>query len=255
MADERRSASHLDGDAAYARYRAGLTLDEVAQEFGVSRERVRQVFSENEFPVRSLAETAALRRSRLVSEAGDSIRVAFAESRDIDEVAKKLALPRSVVASVVESSFTSKERRKKLRPVKRKYSDDELRSFLLEASTTLGGVLSANAYTKFARSRKTEDGRPWPTHQTFGLRYGTWRAALLDAGLAANPSSPIAGQVIFEVSHCVDALRAAAREVGTPLTTHAYDEYAKSTKGALPSLATVRHKLGRWPEALSRAGL
>src|SRR5579875_2266732 len=112
--------------------------------------------------------------------------------------------------------------------------------FLRAASMALGGVLSAHGYTDYARAQRTPDGRPWPTHQTHALRFGSWREAVTAAGLAANPSSPTAGQTIVEEGHCIDALRAAARARGrSPPTADEYEEFARASNGALPSQATV----------------
>jgi hypothetical protein len=173
--------------------------------------------------------------------------------RDVDAVAEELGLPRPLVAATVRG-LTPAERRKP-KAARKKYSRDELISFLQIASKALGGVLSAQAYTDYARSRRTSDGRPWPTHQTHALRFGSWRAAVIAAGLTANPPSPIAGQTIFEEGHCIDALRAAARALGHVPTAEDYEAFAKASNGALPSGATVRQRLGTWYESLALAGL
>jgi hypothetical protein len=235
-------------------YEAGATLEEVGRAYGISRERVRQIFRDHGLPVRSVKDARALQRARQTSQYAPCIKNRFRELRDVNAVAQELQLPRNLVAEIVQGSFTPAERRRP-KHARKKYSDEELIRFLQVASTELGGVLTAQGYTDFARTRRTRDGRPWPTHQTHALRFGSWRAAVNAAGLAANPSSPIAGQMIFEDGHCIDALRAAARAVGRAPTADEYDEFAKASNGALPSQATVRHRLGRWYQALDRADL
>jgi hypothetical protein len=235
-------------------YESGATLEEVGHAFGITRERVRQIFRDNGMPVRSVKDAHALQRARQSRQHASRIEDRFRHLRDVDAVAQELQLPKTLVAEIVEDSFTPAERRKP-KTMRKKYSDEELITFLQAASTALGGVLSAHGYTAYARGRKTGDGRPWPTHQTHALRFGSWRAAVTAAGLAANPSSPIAGQTIFEDGHCIDALRAAARALGRTPTADEYEEFARSSKGALPSQATVRHRLGGWYQALERAGL
>ena len=235
-------------------YERGATLEEVGRAFSISRERVRQIFRDHGLPVRSVKDSHRLRRARQSDEYASRVKDRFRQLRDVDAVAQDLELPRTLVAEMIEGAFAPAERRKP-KNARKKYSDEELIEFLQTASSTLGGVLSAQGYTAFSRRRKTQDGRPWPTHQTHALRFGSWRAALEAARLAANPSSPIAGQTIFDEGHCIDAVRAAARALGRPPTADDYEEFARVSNGALPSQATVRHRLGRWYQALERAGL
>jgi hypothetical protein len=115
--------------------------------------------------------------------------------------------------------------------------------------------LTTSGYNQFARDRSFADGRPWPTYQTHFHRFGSWRGALLAAGLSANPSSAMAGQRIFDKSHCIDAIRHVRREVGAVPTASEYESMARASSGALPSLATVRTRCGSWSEALRMAGL
>jgi hypothetical protein len=137
----------------------------------------------------------------------------------------------------------------------KKYSDEELLRILKEANIALGGVLTTSAYDQLSKGRYLDDGRPWPTHQTHFHRFGSWRVALHAAGLMANPSSPIAGQRLFEQSHCVDAVRHVQRELGTAPTIRSYEAVVRTTNGALPSVATVRNRCGSWRKALQLAGL
>jgi hypothetical protein len=139
--------------------------------------------------------------------------------------------------------------------VSERYSREELIECLREASEELGGVLSTWAYTDLARTRHFADGRPWPTHQTHSLRFGSWRSALLEAGLEANPSSAIAGQRLFEVSHCIDAIRYVSHELGRAPSVRDYERIAIDSNGALPSSATIRKRCGSWGKAVEMAAL
>lgn len=252
--DRRRNDRAARAVSAYELYQGGATLDEVGRQFGVTRERIRQIFREHGFPTRSVGESQQLKRQQQLSADPELICRTYLDCKDLAEVARRLELPRSLVREVVDSELTAADRRKD-RNTRKKYSDDELIDFLRAASQDLGGVLSGAAYDEFARSRRTADGRPWPTRQTHILRYGTWRKAVTAAGLSANPSSPIAGQTLFDDNQCIDALRAAARSIGRAPTADEYEEFARLSGGAFPSQATVRNRLGRWYQALRRAGL
>jgi hypothetical protein len=170
-------------------------------------------------------------------------------------VARKLDLPKSTVVEVLNEQLTPSERRAGWKRQKRKYSDSELIEFVRIASSQLGGVLSATGYTAFARGRQTADGKPWATHQTHFHRFGSWRKALQAAGLRANPPSAITGRRLFEPAHCIDAVRAVSRDLGKDPTAAEYDDCARESGGALPSLATVRNRCGTWSDALRLAEL
>jgi hypothetical protein len=137
----------------------------------------------------------------------------------------------------------------------KRYSDAELLQVLCDANEAIGGVLTTTAYDRYAHERNFADGRPWPTHQTPFKRFGSWRRALLAAGLAANPSSAIAGRRIFDQSHCIDAIRHVHRQVGAVPTFSEYESIAKASGGAFPSSATVRNRCGSWAAALRMAEL
>jgi hypothetical protein len=236
----------------YELYSRGATLAEVGDAFGLSRERVRQLLVESGVRTRGTGETLALQRSRELSESRGKVCSAFDEMRDTRRVSKHLGIPHAVVKAIVKDHFPPRTRRNKR--VKKLYSEEELLGFLKKASQELGGVLTTAAYNRFAKGRRSR-GRHWPTNQVYYQRFGSWRSALQTAGLAANRSSPIAGKRLFDESHCLDALRAAAREFGGAPTVAQYDTFARASHGGLPSAATVRNRCGRWNDALAKAGL
>lgn len=252
------SGPHDDRDRAmYAFYAGGATLQEVGDRFGVSRERVRQVFRQRGWTTRSIKDVAALQRAAEHALAPKIIEL-YEQVDDVREIARRLDVSQTTVRDVIKAARrarpASESRRKHGNPQK-VYSDEDLLMCLRTASQALGGVLTTSAYGEFIKGRFLDDGRPWPTHQAVQLRFGSWRAALVAAGLRANPSSPIAGQRIFEVAHCVDAVRHVAREVGHAPSASEYERAARASSGGLPSLATVRHRCGGWLDALAAAGL
>ena len=238
----------------YALYEAGATLQEVGEQYDITRERVRQLFGEHGLHVRSIAEAAALRRESELGRASDVVRE-FERSGDEREVAKKLGLSATSVHAIVNANIENPRLHRKRRTPKKRYSDQELIDCLREASVALGGVLTTGAYSEFARTRRFKDGRPWPTHQTHFHRFGSWRKALSNAGLRSNRASAIAGQHVFEREHCIDSVRDLARTLARAPTAAEYEQYARASNGAAPSLATVRNRCGRWYEVLRMAGL
>jgi hypothetical protein len=231
-------------------YANGGTLEAVGQEYGLTRERVRQIFRDAGLPTIPLAE----RRRRATQQRAGEIVDKFRELHDQREVAKVLGLPKVVVDEVLRKRLPASELRKRSKYAK-KYSNDELISMLRQASEALGGVLTKDDFECYARGRTLSDGRAWPTGQTHMLRFGAWRKALEAAGLRANPSSAIAGQMLFNEAQCIDALRHLARELGRAPTVAEYDTYARETNGALPCVATIRNRCGAWYDALAKAGI
>jgi Homing endonuclease associated repeat len=201
-------------------YRAGRSLRAVGAEFGISAERVRQLFRENDLGTRSPDEGKAMRKRQ--------------REKRKDNVAEKTSRP--------PAAWISK-----------KYTDEELLEVLRKTSEALGGVLTTLAYNEYAAGRSFPDGRPWPSHQTHFHRFGSWRQSLLSAGLAANPSSAISGQRIFDRGQCIDAIRHVGRELGHPPSLRQYETLARKSNGGLPSGATVRNRCGSWSAAVRLA--
>lgn len=167
-------------------YLGGATLEEVGARFGLSRERVHQIFAEAGIPTRSARETATLRHQRLVDERGEQICDAFARSKDIAAIAHRFGASRKAVREIVAERFPPSERRHGGRlPV---YSDEELIAFLREAAAAVPGRLTTGAYARYAAGRRTDDSRPWPSFQTPAKRFGTWCRACERAGFGVPRS-------------------------------------------------------------------
>lgn len=212
-------------DAMYAMYQTGASLREVGAVYGISGERVRQLFAAAELATRSRAEANVRRKAEIPAAQSEQTRQRKSRTGRRHAWAKK------------------------------KFTDGELISCLQGASQVVGGVLSTTAYAHFAKTRRFPDGRQWPTHQTHFHRFGSWRNALRAAGLRANPSSAIAGQRLFEVGHCIDAIRHVYRELDRIPSVNDYERIATASNGALPSSATIRNRCGTWADALRMADL
>lgn len=239
----------------YDLYNTGATLREVGERFGLTGERVRQIFRSAGLSTRSITETQSLRHDHLVEEQGDQIAAAFRRHKDVGEVAERLKVPHTLVKEIVVSRFPPRERRRPRRPIPPKYPDSEMVAFLQEASATKDGPLSIEDYRRYAERRSTDDGRSWPSIYTFIRRFGSWRKALIRASLPVNSSGPSSIKPKFSKQDCIDALGEAARTLAEPPTITAYDELARNSNGRLPSALTVKNRLGSWYSALARAGL
>lgn len=248
----RRGRAALMADA----YVAGATLQHIGDEHSISRERVRQILRHAGYDMDELkAKAKAARGRRIRREQGPAIREMLGLGRTASEVASALGVPLDVVKRIDagDPSYARTRRIARHKTYAPKYGDEDVLSCLREANAALGGVLTTAAYDAYARGRTLPDGRPWPTHQTAHLRFGSWRAALERAGLSANASSPIAGRRIFTDGHCIDAILEVERVLGHLPSVAEYERYAAAMAGVLPSAATVRNRFGGWRRALEAA--
>ncbi len=238
------------------RYAAGATLDAIGKDFGLTRERVRQLILKGGYRMSELKAAAAVaRRRRITQNSRAEIRRMLLGGLPLNAVVAALHVPIAIVREIDATdpayARTRKASRKKTSSVK--YTDEEVLECLRAASERLGGVLTTTGYDRFTRGQSFADGRNLPTHQTAFLRFGSWRAALDAAGLSSNPSTPIAGSRIFSEGNCIDAILEVERALGHLPSVAEYETYAKRLAGAVPSAGTIRHRFGRWPHALRRA--
>jgi transposase len=237
----------------YELYQRGSSRREVGEKFGVSSSRVGQLFSEAGLPTRPPGASKKSERE-IDPQTAQEILDCFMRLKNQRLVATELEIAQRTVRSVLNERLSrSQYRALTQNPAKRTYTDDELIAFLREAAHDK--TLSMKAYTDFARDRRTADGRRWPTYQTHYKRFGSWRDALIKAGLPANEGSPSLTRRKFDVDRCVEAVRFARDALGTYPTSEEYDQYARKSKGALPSAATIRNRCGTWTDALCMAGL
>lgn len=239
----------------YEFYVAGATLEEVGVRFRLTRERVRQIFREAGMSTRTMRETIALRNDRLVRQRGEEIRAAFLVSKDIGVVAQQLDLPRVIVREVVKDLLSAVESHQPRKVPPPMYSIEQLLSFLQKAAAATSEPLSVTVYRRYAALREADDGRHWPSEHTYVKRFGSWRRALVQAGLEPSVRTGVSRRK-YSDQDCVEALRAVARALGESPTATAYGRFVRSMpKGAFPSEMTIRNRFGLWPNALERAGL
>lgn len=169
------------------------TLEEVGEHEGITREGVRVRLKGMGIKPRSLTETNALRERRSISLRGEEIRKKFFQTRDVVETARQLGLSDALVERAVRELVPDFKVLTRVPPNQSKrYSTDELLAALREAAESAPGILSTNYYDAFVAAHPTlPDGRARPGKQTMAHRFGTWRDALLRAGLPANPPSGV----------------------------------------------------------------
>lgn len=237
-----------------ALYEAGATLEEVGRSYGLTRERIRQVLRKYGFDVGTLkAASRSARQRRKTVELEAFIGDRLSAGEPLHKIASAAGVSLSAVGrtGLVDPDLIAIAQLDR-KPVTPLYSDMEVIDCLKLANQELGGVMTSIEYEKAAANRMLPDGRNWPGRQTAMGRFGSWRTALMAAGLPANPSSAIAGKRQYEMAHCIDAILEVERYLGRVPTAREYERYAR-LNGGLPSLSTVRHRHGQWHLAVIRA--
>lgn len=239
----------------HALYVQGATLEDVGIQFGLTRERVRQIFVGAGLPTRSPGASRAIQRARQLREKSEAICAAFATGKEPEKIALELGVPLSGVKAVLRDRMPVAFRHKS-RPRPPTFTDAELLAFLRAAeAATQERPLTTTAYRGFAAGRTTADGRRYPAPQTIASRFTKWRLALREAGLPAGKAGDRGPKVRFDEDACRAAVRAAAKKLGRPPSGPEYESFARATGGRHPSLWTVRNRFDGWIRALQEAGL
>jgi hypothetical protein len=230
----------------YEAYERGATLEEVGATFGVTRERVRQLLKATDLPV---THRRTVRRARRIAEAravSDELMLAFREGGDVARTARELGVTAAGAGDVVRDLATPAdraERSKRLADRSRanvKFTLDDLKAAIRSVQSKVGTVPSSQQYSRHA----AEMGLP--SLATVAHRFGSWNNALRAAGL-----EPLRTRRTYSPRWSAEACRRALAELASELgglpTAQQYDLLA-SASDELPSLATVRNRLGRWSE-------
>lgn len=223
----------------------GSTLREIGSRYGLSYERVRQLFHQHGLVSRNIRIDSVRRYERLVEawEHDETIVEAYKRLGNVGLVVKDTGLGRGQVETVL-SKFTHRDtyRNRGGTPKGRfRYSDESIKGYMRDAAAQFGQPLTIAAYNKYA------DGKAVPTNLTIMHRFGSWREACEAAGITSNEYR--ARRKVFTAELCAEALRQCARDQDGVIPS--YMRYAKWAKGSDgPSAPTVRNRFGSWSQAL-----
>ena len=214
------------------RYALGETLQEIGDEYGVTRERVRQIIN-TETPWSTTSIGAARRRALKVrAEAERRAVLEWSEvnvGASIEQAAEQLKLDEEVVRKHLGKHRIRHELVEKKAPEGRSLDDllADLRRFHAETGET-----SAAAYSRWAKEAGV------PGHQTIAIRFGSWNEAVARAGIKGAP--PIVREKRYSDEDLwaaiLDGIRAGQ------YTAKDLEYWLAAVEGA-PSLATIRNRL------------
>jgi DNA-binding transcriptional MerR regulator len=224
----------------------GFSLDEIAERYEVSRERVRQILHANDGPAREEAEMA--RRRRMERQAAARITELLARWRAGDAlavIARDLSIPSTTCSKVIAQYATDMDRvarrtsLARTRGPSRKYSDRDIVDALVLVATELGEVPTPRQYG--ARTRELG----LPSLPTVLNRTGGWKNALQAAGM--HPTSPARNtrQPRWTEAECWRVLHRVVRDLGDVPSLRSYERLI-ADRADMPSSSTLRNRLGRW---------
>jgi hypothetical protein len=244
------SASQLTGSKTRPNVRAaamitsiaeGATLQEVADQHGVTRERVRQILKQHGASARTGAEARRARSQELIRTHSEEIMRDFRRGLADSETARRLDLPVSGVAALIRQLATPQDRTMRRsnsqRAAEQIFSDADIVDAVREVSRRYGRTPSTGEYARAAR----DEGLP--SIATVHNRL-TWRGALEAAGLEA-PQARREYTTQWTAAACWRVLRELVVELGDVPSLNRYEDLARMDD-SLPSAATLRNRLGGW---------
>lgn len=229
-------------DAMIRLRREGATLAEIGREFGLTRERVRQILRQGGFDGDRARRERTERQREAAWGAREQILREFRRGVASAETARRLGIPsgavKDVVDEIAESSDRAARRSNRIATSRPIYSDEELLDAVREIASRYGRAPTSPEYARIAST----DGLP--SLPTVHKRFGSWNAALNAAGIhVQTPRKPYTRR--WTEAACWRALKRLVVELGAVPTADGYDTMAQ-LDDELPSLATVRNRLGRW---------
>jgi len=236
----------------------GLTLREAGERYGIERERVRQIVG-NVGRHRSVAyqrkiEQRQAERAAQFQKAKEKILRLYAEEElTINEIAAKTGLPKKGIIDLLKEHFGEMWQYQRHRRMPEKHiSKDQVRVAIRSCAQTLGHVPTANEYRVWSAGKGPSGGAIVP-----GL-YERWSDAIVDAGFPMPPGTIRTGirrKDYMSYERCLAAINEVWDRLGRPPTAREYEQTAKESQGALPSMATVRNRAARrsWITAVQDA--
>jgi DNA-binding CsgD family transcriptional regulator len=231
---------------------AGMTLQEIGNRLGVTRERARQLLEREGLTREQLAAAKASRRAAALAPHSAEVLRLFADGLETDDIAARLGLGTSDVKELIREHATgaTRAKRQQQRSARRatsaaRYTDHDLISAIRRVAEEIGDVPSSTAYDQTARRLGL------PSLPTIANRFDGWAAAVEAAGMRPHATRRHRYVRRWDADACWRALRRLTDEIGAPPTVAQYELLAEGND-ELPSSATVRNRLGRWSDVVAR---
>lgn len=228
---------------------AGLTLDEIGERFGITRERVRQLI--NEFNDQTVPQIIRQRRAEELARAqarwaADTEQVqAWSQANPgspVEDVARLIGRTATEVGRMLggRRNLHTHSRTGNLQ----KWTDEQLLGYVRRYHAETGRT-DGPGFDEWSRR---QDG---PSKQSFMFRFRRWNTALTKAGVAV--AKPRLHQARYEKNDLWSALVEYLGQDRDDYTLRGYEDWAKSRPG-VPSGALLRIRLGEaWVAVRNKA--
>lgn len=227
---------------------AGLTLEEVALQYGVSRERIRQLTPEVKGG-RASAARRAMRDEQIAMDRADVLHAIRERLVPLDKIREQFGLTRAEFRRIAHSdelSLRISHSRGISAGQKHEATDEQALGGLRAAARIAGRTPGSALYNRLRKQGRL----PADAISAAGLtvKYGGWSGACIQAGLEPNKRPEHLGLPRWSEDEFLDMLIRWRREKGEWPTIEAWDAEIKS-----PTAGTIRSRFGAWLGVLELA--
>lgn len=234
--------------------RNGRTLDEIGKEFGVTRERVRQLMIKYGGPDSTSVRQA--QTERVQSEEQVRGRVVSSTVRDVLSSSGPMSLAEVASTTGIEAAEVARHWPAELTHLRlwgtngaeSRWSDDKIMDAIREAAV-YEFPLTANAYGRLLAVGQIQG----PSVPRIGQRYGSWTAACEAAGVTAGRAVRNNYESRWSDNDLAEIVRQYLLDPDVPNSANRFDAWKRVNVPDGPSFQTVRNRFGSWTEAKRRA--
>lgn len=234
--------------------RSGRTLDEIGKQFGLTRERVRQLLRKHGGPDSASVRQAQIERVQSQEQA-DVMSVSTAirdllgdmTPRSVAEVATRIGIESVEVARCWPEDL-GHLRLWGASAAENRWSDQEIMD-ALRAAAVYEYPLTANAYSALLAVGQITG----PSVPRIGQRYGSWTGACEAAGVEPGRTVRSDYQSKWSDQDIANIVRQYLLDPSAPNSAHRFDEWRRENVPDGPSFQTVRNRFGTWTATKRRA--
>jgi hypothetical protein len=228
----------------------GATLGAIGAEFGLSRERVRQIIqavggpSPAEVRARALARSLA-REAEARSETEAALRELLATrgAQSVQEAVEALGLGEAMVVRFWPEDLGHLL----IRPAgyaNQTWTDGQILD-VIRSAAIYEFPLTANAYSELVRVGEVKG----PSLPRVTQRFGGWIAACELAGVEPGQTLRSAYESRWTDAELLSFVREYLVDSSWPNSAHRFDEWRRQVAPDAPSFQTIRNRLGTWSNA------
>lgn len=232
----------------------GLTLDEIGAEFGLTRERVRQLLKKYRGP--SAAEIRDLRAGEAEAAQRAHDQAVSGGIREVLDGRGPMTVAEVADATGLVASEISKHWPQDLAHLRlwgagqgeSRWTDEDICEALRQASV-YEFPLTTTAYSQLLQVGQV-DG---PSVPRIGQRFGSWSAACAAAGVVAGDAPNREYESKWSDEELLQVARAYLVDPNAPSSAHGFNEWKRDNAPDGPSAQTLRNRFGSWTEVKRRA--